>query len=57
VAPSGGHATLVRAPAEVRAAVAVFEPLSEPLMRVSAGIKASLDPAGIFNPGRLYAGV
>jgi glycolate oxidase FAD binding subunit len=57
VAPSGGHATLVRAPAEVRAAVAVFEPLSEPLMRVSAGIKASLDPAGIFNPGRMYAGV
>jgi glycolate oxidase FAD binding subunit len=57
VAPSGGQATLVRAPAEVRAAVAVFEPLSEPLMRVSAGIKASLDPASIFNPGRMYAGV
>jgi glycolate oxidase FAD binding subunit len=57
VARSGGHATLVRAPAEVRAAVAVFEPLSEPLMRVTAGIKAALDPAGIFNPGRMYAGV
>ena len=57
VAPAGGHATLVRAPAEVRAAVAVFEPLSDPLMRVSAGIKAALDPAGILNPGRMYAGV
>lgn len=57
VAQAGGHATLVRAPAEVRAAVAVFEPLSEPLMRVTAGIKAALDPAGIFNPGRMYAGV
>ena len=57
VAQSGGHATLVRAPAEVRAAVAVFEPLSEPLMRVTAGIKASLDPAGVLNPGRMYAGV
>jgi glycolate oxidase FAD binding subunit len=57
VAQAGGHATLVRAPAEVRAAVAVFEPLPEPLMRVTAGIKAALDPAGIFNPGRMYAGV
>ena len=57
VAQAGGHATLVRAPAEVRAAVPVFEPLSEPLMRVTAGIKAALDPAGIFNPGRMYAGV
>jgi glycolate oxidase FAD binding subunit len=57
VSQAGGHATLVRAPAEVRAAATVFEPLSEPLVRVSAGIKASLDPAGIFNPGRMYAGV
>jgi glycolate oxidase FAD binding subunit len=57
VAQAGGHPTLVRAPVEVRAAVAVFEPLPEPLMRVSAGIKASLDPSGIFNPGRMYAGV
>jgi glycolate oxidase FAD binding subunit len=57
VAQAGGHATLVRAPAEVRAAVAVFEPLPDPLMRVTAGIKAALDPAGIFNAGRMYAGV
>jgi glycolate oxidase FAD binding subunit len=57
VARAGGHATLVRAPMEVRAAVDVFQPLSEPLMRVSAGVKASLDPAGVFNPGRMYAGV
>jgi glycolate oxidase FAD binding subunit len=53
----GGHATLVRAPPEVRAAVAVFEPLSEPLMRITAGIKAAFDPAGVLNPGRMYAGV
>jgi glycolate oxidase FAD binding subunit len=57
LARAGGHATLVRAPVEVRAAIDVFQPLSEPLMRVSAGVKASLDPAGIFNPGRMYAGV
>jgi glycolate oxidase FAD binding subunit len=57
VKAQGGHATLVRAPAEVRAAVAVFEPLSEPLMRISRDIKASFDPAGVLNPGRMYAGV
>jgi glycolate oxidase FAD binding subunit len=54
---TGGHATLVRAPAEVRAAVDVFEPQAEALMRISAGIKASLDPAGVLNPGRMYAGI
>jgi glycolate oxidase FAD binding subunit len=53
----GGHATLVRAPAEVRAAVDVFEPQPEPLMRLTAGIKAAFDPAGILNPGRMYAGI
>ncbi|TXN71099.1 glycolate oxidase subunit GlcE, partial [Methylobacterium sp. WL6] len=52
-----GHATLIRAPDAVRAAVPVFQPLSEPLMRVTQGIKAAHDPAGIFNPGRMYAGV
>jgi glycolate oxidase FAD binding subunit len=54
---TGGHATLIRAPAEVRAAVAVFEPLSEPLLRITSGIKAAFDPAGVLNPGRMYAGV
>lgn len=55
--PLGGHATLVRAPDAIRAAVDVFQPLSEPLMRVTAGIKKSFDPAGIFEPGRMYAGI
>lgn len=57
IRPLGGHATLVRAPDAVRASVSVFEPLAEPLMRVSAGIKRSFDPAGIFEPGRMYAGI
>src|SRR3954454_6213223 len=57
VRAAGGHATLVRAPAEVRVAVDVFEPLSEPLMRITAGLKAAFDPAGVLNPGRMYAGV
>lgn len=53
----GGHASLIRAPDAVRAAVPVFAPLPEPLMRLTAGIKAAHDPAGLFNPGRMYAGV
>lgn len=57
IRPLGGHATLVRAPHAVRAVVPVFEPLAEPLMRVTAGIKNSFDPAGIFEPGRMYAGI
>lgn len=57
IRPLGGHATLVRAPDAVRAAVPVFEPLAEPLMRVTAGIKTSFDPVGIFEPGRMYAGI
>jgi glycolate oxidase FAD binding subunit len=53
----GGHATLVRAPAEIRSAIDVFEPQTETLMTLTKGIKASFDPAGILNPGRMYAGV
>ncbi|WP_046865791.1 glycolate oxidase subunit GlcE [Microvirga massiliensis] len=57
VKASGGHATLVRAPTEVRAATDVFQPLDAAIHRLSVGIKAALDPAGILNPGRMYAGV
>lgn len=53
----GGHATLVRAPAEIRAQVDVFEPQADPVMTLTRGIKASFDPAGILNPGRMYAGL
>jgi glycolate oxidase FAD binding subunit len=53
----GGHATLIRAPAEVRAAVEVFEALPEPLMRITRDIKVAFDPAGVLNPGRMYHGV
>ncbi len=56
-AGTGAHATLVRAPAEIRAVVDVFEPPAAPVRRLTAGIKASFDPRGIFNPGRMYAGI
>jgi glycolate oxidase FAD binding subunit len=54
LAPFGGHATLMRAPDELRAAVDVFEPLSAPLMRITRGLKESFDPDGILNSGRMY---
>ncbi len=57
LAGRGGHATLVRAPDAVRAAVAVFEPLAPALAAVTAGLKASFDPDGLLNPGRMYGGV
>jgi glycolate oxidase FAD binding subunit len=56
VASAGGHATLVRAPRELRATVEVFQPLGA-LAGVTGGIKASFDPDRIFEPGRMYAGV
>ncbi len=56
VAASGGHATLIRAPRELRASVEVFQPLGA-LRGVTGGIKTSFDPAGIFEPGRMYAGM
>jgi glycolate oxidase FAD binding subunit len=57
IAGCGGHATLIRAPAELRAAIAVFQPESPGMARLSARLKASFDPRGVLNPGRLYAGV
>jgi glycolate oxidase FAD binding subunit len=57
VATHGGHATLIRAAPSVRAAVEVFQPLEHGLARISRGIKSVLDPAGILNPGRMYADV
>jgi glycolate oxidase FAD binding subunit len=57
LSPFGGHATLVRAPDGLREVVDVFEPLSAPLMRITKGVKASFDPDGLFNAGRMYAGV
>ena len=57
LADIGGHATLVRAPDETRAVVDVFEPQTPALMKITRGVKSSFDPQGLFNPGRMYAGV
>jgi glycolate oxidase FAD binding subunit len=53
----GGHATLVRAPAALRAAVAVFEPQQGGLAALSRRVKQSFDPKGVLGSGRMWAGV
>ena len=53
----GGHATLVRAPAAIRAATDVFEPEAPGIAALSKRVKESFDPKGVLNPGRLWAGV
>ena len=47
----GGHATLFKGQDRE---VGVFQPLPAPLLTIQRRLKASFDPAGIFNPGRLY---
>ncbi|MCB8820474.1 glycolate oxidase subunit GlcE [Microvirga rosea] len=53
----GGHATLVSAPDSERSRIDVFEPQTDAVTMLTRGIKASFDPAGILNPGRMYAGL
>ena len=53
----GGHATLVRAPAAVRASVDVFEPQDAALRALNKRVKEGFDPKGVLNPGRMWAGV
>lgn len=52
----GGHATLIRAPQAVRAAVPVFQPQPDALAALSRRVKESFDPMNILNPGRMVAG-
>lgn len=51
-AAAGGHATLFRGPRGQ-----VFQPLPAPMMGLHQRVKAALDPAGLFNPGRMYEGL
>ncbi|MFM9940329.1 MAG: FAD-binding protein [Hyphomicrobiaceae bacterium] len=51
----GGHATLIRAEQPIRHAVDVFQPLEQGLATISRKLKGIFDPAGILNPGRMYA--
>ena len=52
VAKVGGHVTQFRGGER---SGEVFQPLSAPLLALQQRLKRSLDPQGIFNPGRMYA--
>lgn len=49
-----GHATLLRAPAGIRAAQSPFQPQAPALAALNAQVTRQFDPHGLFNPGRLY---
>ncbi|MFN3657615.1 MAG: glycolate oxidase subunit GlcE [Pseudolabrys sp.] len=53
----GGHATLIRAPAALRASVDVFQREEPALAALTKRVKDSFDPKGVLNPGRMWAGV
>jgi FAD/FMN-containing dehydrogenase len=53
-ARAAGHATVMRG---ADRSGGIFSPSSSVLMRVHQGLKKAFDPDGIFNPGRLYAGL
>ncbi len=55
---AGGHATLFRSQkSEPRLQHGAFAQVSPALMKIHQRLKQELDPNGIFNPGRLYAGL
>ncbi|HYZ22400.1 MAG TPA: FAD-linked oxidase C-terminal domain-containing protein, partial [Rhodopila sp.] len=56
-AQAGGVWTLMRAPDTLRGAVNVVPQEAPALARITREVKAALDPAGILNPGRIYAGL
>jgi len=47
----GGHASVIRASAETKARLGVFQPEPAGVAALSAGLKAKFDPRGILNPG------
>ena len=55
VAALGGHATLIKGPDALRAAVPVFQPEAAGVAALSAGLRARFDPRGILNPGLMVA--
>ena len=48
----GGHASLIRAPADVRAATCAFHPESPGVAALSERVRRAFDPDGVFETGR-----
>jgi len=57
VREAGGHAMLMRADAETRTSVDVFETEEPVRAQLTRAVKAAFDPFGLFNPGRMWDGV
>jgi glycolate dehydrogenase FAD-binding subunit len=57
IAKSGGHATLIRAPVDIRASTKVFQPQEAGAAGLTKRLKESFDPRRILNPGRMFKGV
>jgi len=53
VEAASGHATLIRAPEEVRRQVEVFHPQAAGVAALNERIRRSFDPLNILNRGRL----
>jgi glycolate oxidase FAD binding subunit len=52
-----GHATLFRAPREIRHTVPVFQPQPGAKGKLAQRVKDAFDPKGVLNPGRMYADI
>ena len=57
IGDAGGHGTLIKADAETRRTVPVFQPQPDALAGLTRRVKENFDPKGILNAGRMYAGV
>ncbi|MDP3693401.1 FAD-binding protein [Bradyrhizobium sp.] len=53
---AGGHATLIRAPEQVRRNIDVFHPQQEGLAALGERVRHSFDPRSILNRGRMTRG-
>jgi glycolate oxidase FAD binding subunit len=56
-AHAGGHATLIRASAESRATMPVFQPEAAARATLTKSVKAAFDPLALFNPCRMFEGI
>ncbi|WMS44975.1 FAD-binding protein [Acuticoccus sp. MNP-M23] len=49
----GGHATLLRAPLDIRAGIPTFHPVAAGLAALSTRLRNAFDPKSILNPNRM----
>jgi glycolate oxidase FAD binding subunit len=57
IAEFSADSMLMRGPRSARSNIEVFQPLPLAKMRIVQSLKKAFDPAGVLNPGRMYAGI